>query len=562
MCGNGSCGCGCGGASIIAPTGNTGASVTTPIYISNTVFVSKLGSNTTGTVERMDLPFLTITAAITAALTLTPASTKRVSIVVFGGTYTENITLANAYLTLTSGYSNNLLFDEAGYSVIASRYTTTKRQVYIAGTITVTADNINITGINAQTLLWNHAGAFSNVSHCLFSTAITTNNTAPNGSWYDVHSAIFLSLPSTGTLSGYYEKCTGGSTSFAGNSVAVCGNISGTLIQCVVDDTYGFASTNGNAAGTISGLLKKCKSTGAVSFASSNSSTGGTISGRLEDCISTANTSFSSSATGTAGTISGKLFRCKSIGGQKAFGFGLTGGTISGYLEDCYSDSGYSFGSFTTTGGTLSGVFIRCVDQGDEACFGSTEDGSGATLSGTFIDCIAKSIGFGVANGTGTAATLSARFENCIVHGTLSFGSSAGGTAGIISGTLTNCKGSGLAFCSSDTTGGTVSSTGQLINCTAIGDVMLRKAVVSGKVIGARINSQTANEPAIIVAGTSTAVLHNCKLKGNGSAASIHADSAINCTVTYCSTFGKGVHANVTNLVLSPFIIDESTEIF
>ena len=36
--------------------------------VENTVFVMKNGNDTTGVVERMDLPFLTINAAIAAAV--------------------------------------------------------------------------------------------------------------------------------------------------------------------------------------------------------------------------------------------------------------------------------------------------------------------------------------------------------------------------------------------------------------------------------------------------------------------------------------------------------------
>ncbi len=558
----------------VGPTGPAGTAAT--VVVPNTVYVSTSGSDsgsTIGLVQRLDRPFLTIAAAITAAVTLTPASTKRVNIVVFGGTFTENITIADSYITLMSAYESPLMYDDAGYATVISRFTTTKRPVHISGTITVTADFTNISGINCLTLAQNVTGTNCQFSHIVASTSITTNNTAPAGSYFDVHSDIFLSLPSTGTLAGYYEKCTGGSTSFAGNSSAACGNISGTLIDCVAT-TYSYASANANAAGTISGILESCKSTGAVCFASSNSSTGGTISGRLEDCITTAATSFSSSASATAGTISGKLLRCKSIGALQAFGYGTTGGTISGTLIDCFSDSGDSFGCFLTTGGTISGSFYNCHDTSSVKSFGSTLAGTGCTMSGYFQNCSAKTNGFGCAT-TGTAATLSARFENCVVHGgTASFGSSIGGTAGVISGTLTNCKGSGHGFCSSDTTGGTVSSAGQIINCTVIDDIMLRKAVVAGKIIGCRINNTNTNEPGIIVAttasGAGVAKISQCAIKSNGTATAIHATGAATATITFCRTFNGsglvggagGTHANVVNTVLTPYNIDDYLDTF
>lgn len=549
--------CSCASLSLpIGATGDTGAAAT--VYVPNTVFVSTLGSDSTGAVQRLDLPYLTISAAITAAVTLTPASTKRVNVVVFGGTFTENITIANSYITLMSFYESPLMYDEAGYATVISRFTTTKRPVHISGSITVTADYVNITGINCLTLNQNTAGANCQFSHIIASTAITTNNTAPAGSYFDVHSDIFLSLPSTGTLSGYYEKCTGGSTSFGGNSSANAGNISGTMIDCI-GDSYSFASANANNGGEISGKLVRCISINSPCFASSSSGTAGTISGVLEDCTDTSGISFASSSTGDGGTLEGTFIRCRTEG-DKSFGYGVTGGTLSGDFIDCIGN-GNSFGSFTTTGGTLSGKFINCKDiAASSISFGGTGTGNGATLSGNFENCTVFGLGFGTAS-SGTAATLSGKFNNCTAYTTdYCFASSSGGIAGTITGTLTNCKGGGMAFCSSNTTGGTVSSTGQLINCTAVGDIMLRKAVVSGKIVGARINSQTANEPAIIVAAGATLV--KCDLKGNGTATSVHATGALSIAATFLRTFGKGFHANVTNLVTTPYITDDSNDIF
>ncbi len=63
---------------------------TSPITtITNTVFVSKGGNDSSGLAERLDKPFLTLAAA------RTPSSTKRILIVVFPGTYTEQLVLAN-----------------------------------------------------------------------------------------------------------------------------------------------------------------------------------------------------------------------------------------------------------------------------------------------------------------------------------------------------------------------------------------------------------------------------------------------------------------------------------
>ncbi len=69
------------------------AMIYTTVY--NTVFVSDNGSDTTGLVQRPDKPFLTLAAARTAAITLSPTSTKRILIAVLSGRYTEQLVLYN-----------------------------------------------------------------------------------------------------------------------------------------------------------------------------------------------------------------------------------------------------------------------------------------------------------------------------------------------------------------------------------------------------------------------------------------------------------------------------------
>lgn len=68
--------------------------------VKNTVFVSKSGNDSTGIVERSDLPFLTIAAARAALVAYytggtAPSSTNRIRVVVISGTYTEQLVLAN-----------------------------------------------------------------------------------------------------------------------------------------------------------------------------------------------------------------------------------------------------------------------------------------------------------------------------------------------------------------------------------------------------------------------------------------------------------------------------------
>ncbi len=77
MCDNDSC----GGASTVTPVGPPGSTPTIPI--GNTAFVSKLGSDSTGLIERLEYPFLTIGAAEAAC-------SSGDTIYVFPGAYTAN----------------------------------------------------------------------------------------------------------------------------------------------------------------------------------------------------------------------------------------------------------------------------------------------------------------------------------------------------------------------------------------------------------------------------------------------------------------------------------------
>lgn len=542
------------------PTGATGpagpSGITTLLLGAENIFVSKDGTTAALGATSRDLTksFSTHTEAIVKASALAPSASNIVNIITYPGAYTENFTIPQ-YVNLITVTPNELIFNPEGYSTVATKSANALRPVYVNGTITVASDNVNIVGVNCNTLAVNTTGTNCSFNHMVVSAAITTNNTTPSSKFYDVHSPIFLSLPSTGTLSGYYEKCTGGSTSFAGNSSANAGNISGTLVDCVAT-TYSFASANANNGGTISGKLVRCIGIESPCFASSSSGTAGTISGTLEDCTDTSGISFASSSTGAGGTLEGTFIRCRTEG-DKSFGYGVTGGTLSGRFIDCIG-FGNSFGCFTTTGGTLSGNFINCKDiVASVFSFGSTASGDSAVLSGNFENCTAFGLAFGVAS-TGTAGSLSGKFNNCVVYTTdYCFASSVGGEAGGISGILTNCRGGGHAFCSSDTTGGSIS--GEIINCFSDGDNMFRMATVSGKIVGARANNTVAGDPAIIV--DASAILRYCDLKPGAGGTSVTAAAPVSIAMVHCNLYGGGTN-NVTNLVTTAYCTDDANDLF
>lgn len=540
------------------PAGPAGASATVPI--SNTVFVSKTGSDSTGLAERLDKPFLTISAAITAGIALSPDYGQRITIVVFGGVYTEDVLMNTSWMTLASAYPKVLKYSPNGYSDSSRSLEAAGENIYIDGTLTVSARAIDVVGINCSTLAVNVGSpqeGDNHFSHIIADTAITTDKTQVKATFYDVHSGAFLSNTTGLTLGGYLEKCTGTDGSFAGASPGEAGSIDGVLIDCVGEGDYTFAAGTATP-GNISGTLIRCKATGGVSFASSSSGDGGTISGNLTDCISTGSGSFGYGGSGTGGTLSGNFIRC--TGSSFSFGYGsFTGGTLSGIFENCRVESEYGFASSGTTGGTLSGNFNNCY--GSETSFG-WGDTTGGEISGKMINCSAGHNSF--VSGQDQGGTISGTMINCVLtrpdYNDYSFAS--GDIGGIISGYLLNCVGGeGGNFSSASITGGSVTSTGIIDSCRIIGaGDFLRKAVLSGKLTRCDIDQQNSNEPGLIV--DDEAVVSYCRIKGNGSAESIYASSAVDVSITFTSLFGLGTHSNVNNVVSTCYNIDDTEEIF
>ena len=171
---------------------------TTYAPTANTVFVSKNGVNATGLVERMDKPFLTIAAALSAALAYytggnAPSATNRILIKVFSGNYTEQITLSN-FIDYDLGdavITNNPAISDGGASCNSilfgnSRLNSAANNVMNltgGGLIRVFADEINgrvaaTTStnviINARTI--SDSGSANNLLFCSGGGKITVNN--------------------------------------------------------------------------------------------------------------------------------------------------------------------------------------------------------------------------------------------------------------------------------------------------------------------------------------------------------------------------------------------------
>jgi hypothetical protein len=91
------------------PKGDAGTSGITQIPLKYIAFVSKNGNDTTGRIERLDLPFLTLQAAVTALDTAHPSRTSalRVQVYVFPGSYTGDVNV----LPFMDFYLDNAIID-------------------------------------------------------------------------------------------------------------------------------------------------------------------------------------------------------------------------------------------------------------------------------------------------------------------------------------------------------------------------------------------------------------------------------------------------------------------
>jgi len=557
------------GVATVTIPGATGSNVTLG---TRNIFVSKQGVDATGTPGDLALDYLTIGAAITAAIALTPSVTNPINIVVYTGTYAENITIP-AFVNLISAEPLVFLYNASSYSSIASRYSDVKGYVYVNGTITQSGNNVNIVGINCNTLTISVGNSNSSYVGFVASTAILNTSATDSGIWYDVHAESFLA---NCAINGYHNYCTASSLSFGSSSTANSKNILGKMYNCIVDGVGGYASnTNipgGFNAGNISGTMDNCVCNGNYSFASALGGNGGTIDGVVLNCTSNGNNSFAwggltggditgkmincqglqfafaSGGSIVGGTISGHMTNCRAlalgVGCSFASGLGAAnGGTISGILENCEGGA-VSFASSFLYGGTISGKLYNCRSVGSTT-FASAEAGGGV-ISGQLFSCTATGdISYASANqGVGayvngisgnlyscmavgscsfcsiltvadgiTTGTITGYLHDCIATGEISFGSVFSSMANKISGVLIDCIGADYSYCStSNGAGGTIS--GKLTGCTG-GTTCFASADVgnAGNILGILTNCSGIDIcfcADFLVAGQMEGTLINC----------------------------------------------------
>jgi hypothetical protein len=241
-----------------------------------------------------------LSAAYTTAKTMSPSATNRITIIAAPGKFnfgSSAFVMDTQYIDLVSLDGNrSIIFNSSN----------------IGGTISITANNVFVKGVDVRTLKFTIANSLNllRVENC-------------TGGDY--------SFGGNGIASGTFNSCTGGNYSFGGSN----GEASGTFNSCI----GGAVSFGGN--GEASGVFTNC--TGGENSFGGN----GTASGTFNSCTG------GDRAFGGNGTSSGIFTSC--VGGEYSFGGDLMG-TLSGKLFYCR----LTLGTFATVSG--SGKTVYCVD--------------------------------------------------------------------------------------------------------------------------------------------------------------------------------------------------------
>jgi hypothetical protein len=341
----------------------------------NYIYVAADGTDTQNATE--------LQAAYDAAKLMTPSVTNRITIVCGPGYYnfgTSTFTMDTQYIDLVSLDGNRSVVFNATYNV----------SVPVEGSISITANDVFVKGVDVQTKAFTIAGLLNllRVENC-------------KGGDFSFGSGPGVDVPGT------FTNCQAGVSSFA-----TAGSASGTFTNCQAGvGSFGYATT-------ASGTFTDCQG-GNDSFGGGNT-VGSIGSGTFTNCQA-GDFSFGSFVA------SGTFTNCQA--GDFSFGYG---NTASGTFTECQA----GILSFAGSGGTASGTFTGCI--GDDRSFGS---GSTASLgdgdaSGTFTNCQAGDFSFG-----GNGGTASGIFTYCI-GGDGSFGGNDSLTpeSGTLSGKLYYCR--------------------------------------------------------------------------------------------------------------------------
>ena len=317
----------------------------------NYIYVMANGTDTENATE--------LSAAYTTAITMSPFTTNRITIVAAPGNYnfgSSAFTMDTQYIDLVSLDGNrSVIFNSAN----------------AAGTISITANDVFVKGVDVQTKKFTIADSLNllKVENCVggnnsFDAAGMIGYGNASGTFTNCQGGIDSFGGASGIASGTFTNCQGGDGSFGGlSSGAAFGTASGTFTNCLGGD-YSFGT--GTANGTFTNCVGGSNSFGLL-----------TASGTFTNCLS----EFSSFGTTLA---SGTFKDC--TGGNNSFGGGSGGppppgspGEASGIFTNCVG----GFDSFGGFGGIASGTFTNC--QGGIYSFGSSV-GSG-TITGKLYYC-------------------------------------------------------------------------------------------------------------------------------------------------------------------------------
>lgn len=210
-----------------------------------------------------------------------------------------------------------------------------QKEVHLTSeTINVTADNIEVVGIDVGTQAFKGCDDLANIviTNCEGTGEESFGGSTASGTFINCEGGDesfggSSSFGSSRTASGTFIDCTGGDESFGG-----AGTASGTFINCTGEEfSFGFIG---------SGTFKNCTSSDA-SFGG-----GGIASGTFTNCEG------DDQSFGAGNTASGTFTNCK--GGDYSFG---GDGTASGTFTNC---EGYTYSFGGGYGGTASGTFLWC----------------------------------------------------------------------------------------------------------------------------------------------------------------------------------------------------------
>jgi len=581
-------------------TGGVGGALTKVPLGTSYIAVSKGGNDGTGTNNDLGRPYLTIQAAYNKAKTLAPAGSNRVQVVVYPGTYAENVTFDTDYIDVISGVYEGQIYDgRTAWANVWLQYGSAKRPVWINGDIIISCNYITYAGLNAVGLTVKDLTAVGKntntiIVNCVIGSIHTDlTNTSMDAKFIDVHSqAFFQSVNFTLPSASYIQYCTAGDQAFADfpvlssgmvindvimGDLSFAGDFSGKIFNATLGERFAFFGFSGYAQNVTAGINSFAGTLGTI------------FSGIAIDCVGN-----DASFGGNDATFSGTAIRCSAR--AWSFGCAVTGGsglgvTSTGFLEKCTAEN-ISYGGQVL----FAGKSVDC--KGTTNCWGYTANflftgtairctagdwsfASGGAFQGIAIDCTAGDISFGNVHG--------GYCRHCTA-GPNSFGSAQVGAPGNLDGILIDCTAGQYSFASGTpspgdraTLAGTLircnvaaaglgsfgdngTITGSLFHCDSTEGFGKNASVISATSLfdncistdanGFNDNSLIEGMVRFCIASASVAGKHALRLKTGGKALfckftattgdSIYAGAGATCEIVNCYT-PQGISTNITN---------------